>query len=106
MKKVGGNIAQNLVAVAMGERDILIRCQKINSVVLLMDSFAEKNANYLIIECPTGDNLKDTVLRQGKRFLKEAEVKKCMRQLLSTVKDIHRLRIKHGNICLESVIAR
>lgn len=99
-------MAQNLVATAMGEREILIRCSKVNSVVLLMDSFSEKNANYLIIECPTGDNLKDTVLRQGKRFLKEAEVKKCMRQLLSIVKDIHRLRIKHGNICLESVIAR
>ena len=39
MKKVDETIAQNLVAVAMGERDILIKCSKINSVVLLMDSF-------------------------------------------------------------------
>ena len=79
MKKVDETMAPSLVAVAMGERDILIRCSKINSVVLLMDSFSEGNASYMLIECPNGENLKDAVLRLGKRFLKEAEVKKCMR---------------------------
>lgn len=78
MKKVSETISQNLIAVAMGERDVLIRCSKINSVVLLMDSFSERSSSYLIIECPTGENLKDVVLRQGKKFMKEAEVKKCM----------------------------
>jgi len=38
--------------------------------------------------------------------LKESEVKKCIEQVLKTLKELHRLRIKHGNITLDSVIAR
>ena len=62
----------------MEERSILIRCNKISQVVKLVDSFSENNKLYMLIEKPTGDDLKTSVLKLGLKFLKEPEVKKCI----------------------------
>ena len=58
MKTVSENISPNLVTMAMYERDILIRCNKVSQIVRLVDSFIERDCNYLLIENPSGDNLK------------------------------------------------
>ena len=62
----------------MEERNILIRCNKINQVIKLVDSFSENNKSCMLIEKPTGDDLKTSVLKLGLKFLKESEVKKCI----------------------------
>ena len=60
----------------------------------------------MIIEQPKGDNLKNCILSLGRTYLKEKEVKKCVSQLLKIVKQLHKMRIKHGNLSLETVNAR
>ena len=90
----------------MEERNILIRCSNISQIVKLIDAFIENDRSYMIIEYPSGETLKKTVLKLGSNFLKETEVKKCVLQVLKILKDLNRLRVKHGNITLDSVIAR
>lgn len=77
MKVVDERISPNILAVVMSERDILIRSGKSEHVVKLFDSFSEKNKFYMLIENPKGDSLKKTVLKLGKSYLKESDVKKC-----------------------------
>ena len=60
----------------------------------------------MIIEQPKGDNLKNCILSLGRTYLKEKEVKKCVFQLLKIVKQLHKMRIKHGNVSLETVNSR
>ena len=60
----------------------------------------------MIIEQPKGDNLKNCILSLGRTYLKEKEVKKCVSQLLKIVKQLHKMRIKHGNVSLETVNSR
>lgn len=60
----------------------------------------------MIIEQPKGDNLKNFIMKLGRTYLKEKEVKNCVFQLLKIVKQLHKLSIKHGNLSLETVNAR
>ena len=76
-----------------------------NSIVSLKDAFHEGGKLNLIVEQPDC-SLRETVLQLGKKQLKEAEVRKCVHQLLLIVKDLQRKRIKHGRISLETVFTK
>ena len=60
----------------------------------------------MIIEHPKGENLRNCILNLGRSHLKEKEARKCVSQLLKIVKQLHKMRIKHGNLSLETVNAK
>ena len=86
MKKVDERMAASLVTAATSEREILIRCGKIKEVAKLTDSFQERDHSFLIIERPKEYSLRKCILKLGKTFLNESEVKKCIHKVLEIVK--------------------
>ena len=42
----------------------------------------------------------------GKQYLREAETKKCIYQLLKLVKEMHGMRIRHSQISLDTILTK
>ena len=71
-------------------------------VVKVVDTFIEDKNTYYIIQQPES-NLRESILDLGITRLREAEVHKCLIQLLNIVQELHQKRIRHGGIILEAV---
>ena len=60
----------------------------------------------MIIEHSNCKSLRKLVTDAGKRYMKEAEVKKLVQQLLKTILVMHKNNIKHGNLTLDTVLIK
>ena len=74
--------------------------------VQLLDFFLEDLVFYLIIEYPSGKNLRDSILDLGMTSLTEEETKNCIGGILRELKTMHDNHYKHGDLCLDSIITQ
>ena len=58
------------------------------------------------MEEPTGKTLRQAVLDFGAAYIEENEARKCIHQLLQTIKALHYRKIKHSFINLDSIFTR
>lgn len=59
-----------------------------------------------MFEAPRGETLRNSLERMGLTCLSENEVRKCMYLLLKIVKGLHKKRVLHGEISLDTVMTR
>ena len=97
-----------MINFARQEFNILVKLQlskakRIVKDIKATDIFEENNMVYTVFKHKLGDNLKDTVLKLGRINLPEQEVKRCVKEILRNILQLHRLLIKHGSINVKTI---
>ena len=59
-----------------------------------------------MFEAPKGETLRNSLDSMGLSCLSENEVRKCMYLLLKIVKVLHKKRVLHGEISLDTVMTK
>lgn len=83
VKPIDLKLGVNLQIKAKEERDLLLECSKSKiKTVKVIDCFDVLEMSYIVIEHSSGKTLRDAILSLGKKFLSEAETRKCLYQIL------------------------
>jgi len=79
VKPIDLKLGVNLQIKAKEERDLLLECSKSKiKTVKVIDCFDVLEMSYIVIEHSSGKTLRDAILSLGKKFLSEAETRKCL----------------------------
>ena len=91
-----------------GELGALMKCLQIPHTDILLDTFVEDDKLFIVIDHHKIKqySLRNFVLKSGKTHFSENKVRKCIKYLMNTLKELHHKRVKHGNINLDTVMAR
>lgn len=105
-KQIPPSMSEVLFEDALREKNILQECRSVKQIPKTYEFFKEDFCWQILIQHISGKSLRELMRSMNLNCLREAEVRKIMFSLLSIVKEMHDLHVKHNNINLDTVLTK